>query len=127
MLVLIDADVREEKEMPLVRRRQRKLYLSKLDATRYLLHLAQKASQRDSRTALHPLRYGAAVLFSDGSTSTAYQKKALEYGCSLDAVTQLAQVIEDKGGESGDPRPYCCSRPTSGVFCTLHSLLAGRT
>ena len=123
MLVLIDADVREEKEMPLVRRRQRKLYLSKLDATRYLLHLAQKASQRDSRTALHPLRYGAAVLFSDGSTATAYQKKALEYGCSLDAVTQLAQAIEDKGGESGDPRP-CVLLLQADQFGVLHAPFA---
>jgi len=105
VLVLIDAAMGEEEEMPMVRRRHRKLYLSKLDAARYLLHLAQKVSQKDSRSALHPLRYGAAVLFSDGSTSLAYQKKALEYGCSLDAVTQLAQAIEDKGGESGDPRP----------------------
>ena len=122
VFVLIDADVREEKEMPLMRRRQRKLYLSKLDAARYLLHLAQKASQRDSRAALHPLRYGAAVLFSDGSTSTAYQKKALEYGCSLDAVTQLAQAIEDKGGESGDPRPVLLLQTDQ--FGVLHAPFA---
>ena len=127
VFVLIDADVREEKEMSLMRRRQRKLYLSKLDAARYLLHLAQKASQRDSRAALHPLRYGAAVLFSDGSTSTAYQKKALEYGCSLDAVTQLAQAIEDqaivdKGGESGDPRPVLLIQTDQ--FGVLHAPFA---
>ena len=94
VLVCIDGDMGEEEA-----------YLSKLDAARYLLHLAQKASERDSRTALHPLQYGAAVLFSDGSTYVAHQKKALEYGCSLDAVTQLASSIEDKGREPGAPRP----------------------
>ena len=122
VLVCIDGDMGEEEEMPMVRRRQRKMYLPKLDAARYLLHLAQKASERDSRTALHPLRYGAAALFSDGSTSVAYQKKALEYGCSLDAVTQLAQALEDKGREPGAPRPVLLAQADQ--FGVLHAPFA---
>ena len=42
------------------------------------------------------IQYGAAIMFSDGSISTAAQKKALEYGCTLDPVTQLAPLIEQK-------------------------------
>ena len=122
VLVCIDGDMGEEEEMPMVRRRQRKLYLPKLDAARYLLHLAQMISDRDSRTALHPLQYGAAVLFSDGSTCLAYQKKALEYGCSLDAVTQLAQAIEDKGREPGAPRPVLLVQTDQ--FGVLHAPFA---
>eukprot|EP00966_Prymnesium_polylepis_P138061 3189959-Prymnesium_polylepis.1 len=38
--------------------------------------------------------FGAAVVFADGSKATSWQKKALEYSCSLDAVCQLAQAIE---------------------------------
>ena len=122
VLVCIDGDMGEEEEMPMVRRRQRKMYLPKLAAARYLLHLAQKASDRDSRTALHPLQYGAAVLFSDGSTSVAYQKKALEYGCSLDAVNQLAQAIEDKGREPGAPCPVLLAQADQ--FGVLHAPFA---
>ena len=126
VLVCIDGDMGEEEEMPMVRRRQRKMYLPKFDAARYLLHLARKASERDSRTALHPLQYGAVVLFSDGSTSVAYQKKALEYGCSLDAVCQLAQAIEDKGREPSAPRPVLLAQADQ--FGVLHAPFApGRT
>jgi len=66
------------------------------EAMRLLLRLAIQASARDDRPELHPIKYGAAVLFSDGSTASAHHKKALEYGCSLDAVGQLAQTVEDK-------------------------------
>ena len=77
--------------------------LSRKDAAKYLLRLARDISEKDSRSTLHPLRYGAAVLYSDGTTSVAYQKKALEYGCSLDAVGQLAHDIEEKGREGRRP------------------------
>ena len=33
-------------------------------------------------------------MYSDGSISQASQKTAIEYGCTLDAVTQLAPLIE---------------------------------
>jgi hypothetical protein len=45
---------------------------------------------------IHPIRYGAAVLFNDGTVMLASQKAALEYGCSLDAVGQLASAIDKK-------------------------------
>ena len=68
-----------------------------------LLDLAVQASNRDNRDDLHPIKYGAAVMFSDWTTASAHHKKALEYGCSLDAVGQLAQAMDDKcgGGVSG--------------------------
>jgi hypothetical protein len=58
---------------------------------------------------IHPIRYGAAVLFNDGTVMLASQKVALEYGCSLDAVGQLASAIDRKanitlqGGHSCSP------------------------
>lgn len=36
------------------------------------------------------------ALFSDGSFSIAFEKRSLEYGTSLDAITQLAEAIETK-------------------------------
>jgi len=70
-----------------------------------LLGQAILASQHDNRTDLHPIRYGAAVLFSDGTISTAHQKKALEYGCSLDAVTQLVPSIDKKAKQESPIYP----------------------
>jgi cytidine deaminase len=43
----------------------------------------------------HPITFGAAVLFDDGTMAAAAQKKALEYGCTLDAVCQLAHAIDN--------------------------------
>ena len=54
------------------------------------------ATQGNDRPELHPIQYGAAILFDDGSIETACQRISLEYGCSLDAVTQLALTIERK-------------------------------
>ena len=42
------------------------------------------------------MRYGAAVVFGDGSVATARQFKALEYGCTLDPVGQLATAVADR-------------------------------
>lgn len=58
---------------------------------------AVEAASHDASPDLHPVRYGAAVVFSDGSVASAWQKKALEYSCSLDPVCQLAQAIADCG------------------------------
>ena len=54
------------------------------------------ACTSDRRDELHPIKYGAAVVFRDGHVATAWQKKALEYGCSLDAICQLAPAIEER-------------------------------
>mmetsp|Transcript_3139 Transcript_3139/g.3739 ORF Transcript_3139/g.3739 Transcript_3139/m.3739 type:complete len:306 (+) Transcript_3139:206-1123(+) len=56
--------------------------------------IARAAALKDDRT-VHPISFGAAVMFEDGHIISAYQKKALEYGCTLDAVGQLAQGIAD--------------------------------
>ena len=53
------------------------------------------AIERDDRKSLHPIQYAAAVLFANGKIKTATQKKALEYGCSIDAIYQLIPYIEN--------------------------------
>ena len=63
-------------------------------AVLHLLAAARKASHYDTRIGLHPIQYGAAVLFDDDTIVSGHQKKALEYGATLDAVTQLAPLIE---------------------------------
>ncbi|CAM9507958.1 unnamed protein product, partial [Phaeothamnion confervicola] len=49
-----------------------------------------------TRDALHPIRYAAAVLFDDGTVETASQLKALEYGATADAVVQLVATMQQK-------------------------------
>lgn len=59
-----------------------------------LMAAAHKASLKDTRIGLHPIQFGAAVLFDDDTIVASHQKKALEYGATLDAVSQLAPLIE---------------------------------
>ena len=47
--------------------------------------------------ALHPVSFGAAAVLQDGRVVSAAQRKALEYGCSQDAVCQLLALIDDRG------------------------------
>ena len=68
---------------------------------------AVSACTRDGRKELHPLSFGACVVFPDGTSSTAWQKKALEYGCSLDAVCQLCQAIEERREGAVEPAMLC--------------------
>lgn len=63
-------------------------------SVRQLMAAAQKASHKDTRMGLHPVQFGAAVLFDDDTIVSEHQKKALEYGATLDAVSQLAPFIE---------------------------------
>jgi len=63
--------------------------------TKAAIQAAQTDKHPQSST-LHPIQYGAAILFEDGTLHTSTQKKALEYGCSYDAVGQLANIIETK-------------------------------
>ena len=70
--------------------------ITKKKAALHLLHLALVACAGDNRDDLHPIRYGAAVLFSNGSYVSAAQKKSLEYGCSYEAVGQLIPAIEKR-------------------------------
>ena len=69
------------------------------EEAKLLIQRARKAAvDGNDRLELHPIQYGAAVMFEDGSIKTACQRKALEYGCSLDAVTQLATYMEERKG-----------------------------
>eukprot|EP00429_Kryptoperidinium_foliaceum_P008482 CAMPEP_0176017490 /NCGR_PEP_ID=MMETSP0120_2-20121206/8389_1 /TAXON_ID=160619 /ORGANISM="Kryptoperidinium foliaceum, Strain CCMP 1326" /LENGTH=388 /DNA_ID=CAMNT_0017350511 /DNA_START=135 /DNA_END=1305 /DNA_ORIENTATION=- len=45
---------------------------------------------------LHPIQFGAAAIFEDGTIVTTRQASALEYGCTLDAVSQLAPHFEEQ-------------------------------
>jgi len=73
------------------------------------------ASARDSRIDLHPIKYGACVVFDDGSTASASQKKALEYGCSLDAVCQLCEAIDERRNTDGRQPVVLCMADQFGV------------
>ena len=55
-----------------------------------------KATQEDAFESVHPIRYAAGVLFSDGTTETSWQRKALEYGNTLDAISSLVRIMEQK-------------------------------
>lgn len=57
---------------------------------------------------IHPLKLAAAALFSDGSVETAWQLKGLEYGCTLDPVSQLLGLME-KRRVLGGPCHSCLS------------------
>lgn len=64
------------------------------EAELLILEATKAAQENNDRSELHPIQYAAAVLFEDGNIETACQRKTLEYGCSVDAVTQLAFIIE---------------------------------
>jgi hypothetical protein len=81
-----------------------------------LISLATEATALESHLEhVYPIRYGAAVLFSDGTVAIATQKVALEYGCTLDAVGQLASVIDRKALKIKDDSEPC--RPIVLVQC----------
>ena len=67
-----------------------------------LVEAAQKATEFDDRDVLHAMRYGAAaaLLLEDDTIEivTASQRKAVEYGGSLDAVTQLVPQLFKRDG-----------------------------
>jgi cytidine deaminase len=67
--------------------------------------LAMKGSKFDVRDDLHPIRYGAGVIFEDGSEAYSGQKIALEYGCSQDAICQLAPYFEQRKSSLSDVKP----------------------
>ena len=78
----------------------RNRHLDYLDSTaKRLLELAISEAQQsvlnEAGRENHPIHFGAAVAFEDQSISTSNQRSALEYGCSLDAVSQLVPYIED--------------------------------
>jgi hypothetical protein len=81
------------------------LYGQKFD----VLHArALQCTNFDDKDDIHPLRFGAAVLFDDGEISVSWQKKGMEYGCTLDPVSQLVHEIEKKKMICAD-----CSSPAT--------------
>lgn len=60
-----------------------------VDLRQRLLNAAREVNQYDREDSLHPIRLSAAVLYSDGTTTSAWQMKGLEYGCTGDAVEAL--------------------------------------
>jgi len=69
-----------------------------LESNHKLLEIARTAFEHetDGMVDLHPITYVAAVLFRDKSHATAQCVKSLEYSCSLDAITQLAPMLQAK-------------------------------
>lgn len=75
--------------------------LDSLDVTaKRLLELAileaKQSALKEIGRENHPIHFGAAVVFEDESISTSRQSSALEYGCTLDAVSQLVPYIQDE-------------------------------
>lgn len=56
---------------------------------------AMTSNQYDKLDSLHPVRLSAAVMLTDGSIKSAWLLKGLEYGCTVDPVTQLIRDIEN--------------------------------
>lgn len=87
------------------------LYRQELE---HAISLARHATIHDDFDALHPIRYGAAAAVLDGSTvqyATACQRKILEYGSTLDAVTQLAtQLFAAAKSQSTVEQPHVAKK-----------------
>jgi len=66
------------------------------DDIRALRSHAMGVNYRDALDALHPIRFSAAVMFEDGTVETAWMLKGLEYGCTLDPVSQLVHQMEKR-------------------------------
>jgi len=55
-----------------------------------------EVQREQERDALHPMRYAAGVLFEDGEVHTQRQRRAVEYGNTLDSVSALLPFMESK-------------------------------
>lgn len=60
-----------------------------LELRQRLFNAAREVNQFDREDTLHPIRFSAAVLYSDNTTYATWQMKGLEYGCTGDAVEAL--------------------------------------
>eukprot|EP00977_Amphora_coffeiformis_P029837 scaffold42984_cov221-Amphora_coffeaeformis.AAC.2 len=73
---------------------------------------AQRATLEDNKDEVHPIRYGAAVLWVEGREEirmlSASQRKTLEYGSTQDAVAQLLSrvLFEEKHGQHSNGKEY---------------------
>ena len=60
-----------------------------------LLDSARSVNSYDSADYIHPIRFSAAVYFSDGHIAHSWFLKALEYGASVDPVVQLIGQMKE--------------------------------
>jgi hypothetical protein len=67
------------------------------ETAKRLLELAI-AEAKTNVSDVHPIQFGAAALLNDESIVTSHQSSAFEYGCTLDAVSQLVPHFKDDGG-----------------------------
>jgi hypothetical protein len=65
-----------------------------------LLASARSVNEKDSLDNIHPIRFSAAVYFSDGQIVNSWFFKALEYGCSVDPVVQLLSTMKKRCTEN---------------------------
>jgi cytidine deaminase len=65
-----------------------------------VLSAALRCNKNDTFDKVHPLRFSAAVLFEDGFIEQAWMLKGLEYGCTLDPVSQLVHMMERRNSSN---------------------------
>jgi hypothetical protein len=76
---------------------RRQCDLDALDETaKRLLELAILEAKSNLHDQLHPIQFGAAAMLQNGSILTSHQVGALEYGCTLDAISQMASQLMDE-------------------------------
>lgn len=80
------------------------------DSANKLYLEAVAANSKDILDKIHPIRFSGAVLFEDGMICTSWQLKGLEYGCTLDPISQLLRDMER--------RKYCIPCNNSNVEIT---------
>jgi hypothetical protein len=66
------------------------------ETAKRLLELAILEAKQNVVDDIHPISFGAAVMFENESIVTSHQASALEYGCTLDAVSQLAAHLQEE-------------------------------
>lgn len=80
--------------------------------------LAMEAIKYDDATTLHPLQFAAAVMYMNGDIEVTWMLKALEYGNTLDPVSQLVVGMERRrvgqfsSDSTGDNGRTCASSAT---------------
>ena len=94
----------------------------------HVLQAAQQAAQSDHRDVVHAIRYGAAaaLLQPDEESSAgalhisqAAQRKALEYGATQDAVTQLMSLWMNDGISQQAPAREAPDADSTGILFLL--------
>lgn len=65
------------------------------DGWKDLMERALEEAKKNS-TEQHPIQFGAAVKFTNGEIVTSRQVSALEYGCSLDAISLLGPQFDER-------------------------------